>query len=158
MPVGERLAASVLSTLGKSGQKRNPKEERLLRRVMTEWSRFAMRSQVCESIAAESEAEEFDSPEIEVVKDQFPIADADHSLFDPTSINIFLKESNYIREVSDQSERQCRCQKCPIRMKLRCLVSSLSQPDLLLLGRCLPFHCEKTIHGWFHTRKEQVAR
>jgi hypothetical protein len=43
-------------------------------------------------------------------------------------------------------------------VKLGFPVFSLSRPVLQLLGRYLPFPCEKTIHRWFHTPKEQVIR
>jgi hypothetical protein len=52
-------------------------------------------AQVCESIAAEPEVEEQDSPEIELVKDQPPIIDTGYSLFDPPSIDMFCKEFDY---------------------------------------------------------------
>jgi hypothetical protein len=109
-------------------------------------------AQVCESMAAELEAEQFNSPKIEVVKDQLPIMGAGYNLFDPISINMFRKE------VSDKSERQRRYQKCPITMKVGFLVSSLSRPALRLLGRYLPFPCGKTIDRWFHTHKKQAAQ
>jgi hypothetical protein len=115
-------------------------------------------AQMCESVAAESEAEKFDSPEIEVVKDQLPMIDAGYSLLNPTSTDRFRKELDYLWEVSDKSERQHRHQKCPITMKLGFLVSSLPRHALRLLGRYLPFSCKKTIHRSFHNRKKQVAR
>jgi hypothetical protein len=131
-------------------------EKKIQRRALAQPAHDRMvtlrHAQVCESIAAESEAEEFDSPEIEIVKDELPIDDASSSPFDLTSIDLFRKELDSLWEVSNQSERQRRYQKCPITMKLKFLVSSRSRPALRLLGRYLSFPCKRTIDMWFPVR------
>jgi hypothetical protein len=84
---------------GSQGRKTSPK--RALAQVVHDRMIALHHTHMCESIAAESEAEEFDSPELEVVKDQFPTTDTDQNLFDSTSIGMFYKELDYLWEVSD---------------------------------------------------------
>jgi hypothetical protein len=109
---------------------------------------------MCESIAPESKAEEFDSPKMKSSKINFQLAM-------PVPVDSILRPlicsaKNDI--IYDKSERKRRYQKFSIRMKMGFLFSSLSRLALQLLGRYLPFPCEKTIHKWFHTREEQVAQ